>query len=65
MQFEHMLRDLFGNLRKDKLSIDEIKRHLRTDFPDLEVHKHLDDLESNGDMTLSTTGSLRYYEFTS
>ena len=60
-----MMKDTYGHLRKEILSLEEIKRQLKGDFEEGEIQKFLTDMTENGEMSVTTTNSQRYYEFTS
>lgn len=64
-KFEAHLRDVFAELRTEKLSADQIKSKMSRHFGEDLIHTHLRDLVDRGDLSDSTTNDKKYYEFTS
>lgn len=64
-KFEAHLREVFSDMRVEKLSTDQIKSKLGKHFVDSEINSHLRDLVDQGDLSDSMTNEKKYYEFTS
>lgn len=58
-----MLRKIYDDLKKEQLSIEEIKRRLFGAFSESQISKNLYSMEENAEMVVSTISQMKYYEF--
>lgn len=61
-RFEAILKDLFADLRQEKVSEEQIKTRLNRKFTEGETKQFITQLVSNGALSDSTINEKKYYE---